>query len=198
MDQSKIEKIEEEIKNFPYKPTGKKQDYSAEEAKEFYNNFWNFHLKPVIDYSKAMAVKYNADLETVWLGAIFHDIARLEDKEPHDEIGSEMAHKMMLEKGYDESLAEKVRNIVLCHRCKKIQPQTLEEKIIASADAMAHFLQPFYVWVGKYSEKPFSESIASNLNKVERDYNEKIFFEDEKKMVETQYQILKGWFNRSI
>jgi putative nucleotidyltransferase with HDIG domain len=195
MDQSRIEKIEEEIKNFPFKSTGKKQGYSAEEANEFYSNFWNFHLKPVIDYSKAMAVKYKADLEVVWLGALFHDIARLEDKEPHDEVGSQMAYEMMLEKGFDKSLAEKVRNIVLCHRCKKYPPQTLEEKIIASADAMAHFLQPFYVWVRKYSEKPFSELITRNLNKIERDYNEKIFFEAEKKMVETHYQILKEWFS---
>jgi hypothetical protein len=30
--------------------------------------------------------------------------------------------------------------------------------------------------------------------KTERDYSEKIFFEDERKQVEKQYEVLKGWF----
>lgn len=194
----KIEQLEEEIKNLHYNPQITKHSFSDIDTKEFYNWFWNIHIKPVIEYSKRMAEKYGADIEAVWLGATLHDIARLSDEEPHDEIGSEKAYKILLEKGFGKELAEKVKKIILTHRCRKYPPETLEQKIVASADAMAHFLPPFYLWIGKYSNKTFSEILENNMKKIERDYNEKIFFEDEKRLVEKQHKILKNWFKYRI
>ncbi len=195
MEFKEIEKIEEEIKNLHYNPQIQKHSFSNAETKEFFNTFWDIHIKPVIEYSKRMADKYNADKEAVWLGAILHDIARLNDEEPHDEIGSEKAYQMLIDKGFNKGLAEKVKNIILTHRCRKYPPENLEQKILASADAIAHFLPPFYFWIGKYSNKTFAEILKRNNDKIERDYNQKIFFEDEKKMVKEQYNILKKWFN---
>lgn len=198
MNQENIEKLEEEIRDLHYNPRFEKHSFSNTETREFYELFWNIHLKPVIEYSKQLAVKYDADLETVWLGAMLHDIARLEDAEPHDEIGSEKAYKFLLEKGFDVEVAEKVKGIVLRHRCRNYPPETLEQKIIASADAMAHFLPPFYLWIGKYSNKNFAEILEKNSQKIERDYNAKIYFEDEKVLVKKQYEVLSKWFNFKI
>lgn len=198
MSQQAIEKLEEEIRDLHYNSQITEHSFSDVEVKDFFNTFWDVHIKPVIEYSKQMAKKYDADLEAVWLGAMFHDIARLTDEEPHDEIGSERAYAMLLEKGFSKELAEKVKSIILTHRCRKYQPETLEQKIIASADAIAHFLPPFYLWVGRYSNKTFAEITEKNIRKIERDFNQKIFFEDEKNMVENQYNILKGWFNFKI
>lgn len=198
MTKEKIEKLEEEIKNLHYNPRIAKHSFSDSDTKEFYNCFWDIHVKPVIEYSKQMAKKYNADLEIVWLGALLHDIARLDDAEPHDEIGSEKAFGILIEKGFSEETAEKTKNVVLRHRCQNYPPETLEQKIVASADAIAHFLPPFYIWVGKYSNKKFYDLIEHDLKKVERDYKNKIFFDDEKKIVEEQYNVLKKWFNFKI
>ncbi len=194
MNKEKIQQLEEEIKNLHYNPTVTKLSFSDVDTKEFVSLFWDIHVKPVIEYSKQMAEKYGADVEAVWAGAVLHDIARLTEEEPHDEIGSQKAYKMLLEKGFSEDFAQKVKNIVLRHRCRQYPPESLEEKIVASADAMAHFLPPFYLWIGKYSNKNFTEMSEGNLKKIERDYNDKIFFEDEKKMIEGQYEILKSWF----
>jgi putative nucleotidyltransferase with HDIG domain len=198
MNTEKIQQLEEEIKNLHYNPTNSKHSFSDTETKEFYCWFWDIHIKPVVEYSKQMAEKYGADIEAVWVGAILHDIARLTEEEPHDEIGSQKAQAMLLEKGFDEDFAQKVKNIILRHRCRNYPPESLEEKIVASADAMAHFLPPFYLWIGKYSNKNFTQILEGNMHKIERDYNEKIFFKDEKKMVEEKYQILKGWFEFKI
>lgn len=198
MNQAKIEKLEEEIKNLHYHPeiTSHSLNLSTEEITELYKGFWDVHIKSVVDYSKAMSVKYGADLEVVWLGALLHDIARLEDKEPHEEFGSQMAYDLLIKNGFDQELAAKVRDIVLSHRCTKYLPQTIEQKIVASADAMAHFLRPFYIWVNRYPKRTFDETLSRNFNKIERDYNEKIFFADEKKLVEANYLTLKDWFSK--
>gem|GEM_PF-2382543 len=63
---------------------------------------------------------------------------------------------------------------------------------------MAHFFPPFYLWVGKYAGRDFPELMERNMRKAERDYNEKILFDEERKMVKEQYDILKKWFNYKI
>jgi len=165
MNKEKIQQLEEEIKNLHYRPTNLKHSFSNVETKEFYCWFWDIHIKPVIEYSKQMAEKYGADVDAVWVGAILHDVARLTDEEPHDEIGSQKGYEMLLEKGFDENFAQKVKNIILRHRCKNYPPESLEEKVVASADAMAHFIPPFYLWISKYSNMSFAEVLEKNTKK---------------------------------
>lgn len=194
----KIAQLEGEVRDLLYNPVVEQHSFSNFQAAEFYRWFWEIHVKQVIEFSKQMAVKYGADLEVVWLAAILHDIARLEDLEPHDEIGSKKAYEILIKKGFDSKLAHEVEITILTHRCKKYAPETLEQKIVATADAMAHFIPPFYFWIGKYSNKDFADVLEKNRKKIERDYNEKIFFEDEKKLVELQYGVLKSWFEFKI
>ncbi len=198
MDKQKIERFEESIKELHDKPKIPRHSFSDLETRQFFREFWDIHVKPVIGYSKEMANKYDADLEVVWLGAILHDIARLDDVEPHDEIGGNKGLEILIAAGFDREVAEKVKGVILTHRVKKYPPETLEQKIVATADAMAHFLPPFYIWIAKIADQSFSEMMQRNLNKLERDFNEKIFFEDERKMVEKQYEILKNWFEYKV
>lgn len=193
MDYNKIKLLEEEIRGLHYNPTISEHSFSKKKPEDFFHSFWDIHVKPVIEFSKQMAKKYKADKEAVWLGAILHDIARLTNEKPHDEIGSSKAYALVIKKGFSEETADKVKNIVLKHRCKKYPPETLEEKVVASADAMAHFLPPFYIWLSKYYDKTFAEIMEEIRKKIDRDYNEKIFFEDEKKSVSEHYKLLKGW-----
>lgn len=195
MNHKKIQQLEKEIRDLHYNPMVSEHSFSKEKPEDFFRSFWNVHVKPVIELSKQMADKYGANKEVVWLGAVLHDIARLTDESPHDEVGSRKAYGFVLKNGYDEEIATKVKNIVLKHRCKKYPPETLEEKIVASADAMAHFLPPFYIWFSKYCNKTFIEIMEEIRMKIDRDYNEKIFFEDEKKKVAEHYKVFKSWIN---
>jgi len=87
MNQKQIQKLEDEIRDLHYNPVNPEHSFSDLETKEFYKYFWDIHVFPVIKYSRQMAEKYGADQEAVWLGAILHDIAKLNNEEPHDEIG---------------------------------------------------------------------------------------------------------------
>lgn len=189
-----IKTIEEEIKKLHLSPIQKNHSMTDKETKEMFSDFWFFHLKPVIDFSKILAKKYKANMEVVWLSAILHDIARLDDKEPHDEIGAEKAYKMLLKRGVNKEIANDAKDVILTHRCKKHKPKTLEQKILATADAVTHFKTPFYLWFSYISNKSFRDNLESGLQKIKRDYEKKIFFENEKKLVKKEYDILKNWF----
>jgi len=195
MTKKKIIKLENKIKEAHLHPIISKHSASKKDAQETFRLFWSLHLKPVIDMAKELAEKYDADIEIAWLSAILHDIARLDDLEPHDEIGSEKAYILLTEEGFDKKTAEEVRDTILTHRVKQHKPKTLEQKILATADAMSHFKTPFYLWFSSMSAKPFKEQLESSLKKIERDYDDKIFFEDERKLIRPEYQILKKWCN---
>ena len=147
-----------------------------------------------MEYSRDLAKKYNADIEAVWLAAILHDISRLDHLEPHDEIGAKKAYDLLKEKGFDEEIAKKVHDIIFTHRCKNHMPETLEQKILATADAVSHFKTPFYLWWEHINNFGLRESFESGAVKIERDFNDKIFFDEEKESVRKEYEVLKNWF----
>lgn len=194
METKTIEKLEEKIKDLHLHPKQNKHSLTKKDATETFSLFWFVHVKSVIDYSKELAKKYNANLEVVWLSATLHDLARLDDLEPHDEISSERAYELLQKEGFNKEIAEEVKKTILTHRCKKYKPETLEQKILATADAMSHFKPPFYLWFSSVSPKPLKEQLENSLQKVERDYNEKIFFKDERNSIKKEYEVLKNWF----
>ncbi len=193
MNLRKIKEIENEVKELHLNPKQTKHSAVKRNIKEIYNLFWKMHLKPVIETSKKLAKKYNANLEVVWLAAMFHDISRLDDKEPHDKISADRTYKLLLKKGFNKKVAEEVKQAILAHRCRDKSPKTLEQKILATADALNHFQVPFYLWFSWISNKTFKEQLKTNLQKMERGFNKKIFFKDEKESIKKEYQILKKW-----
>jgi putative nucleotidyltransferase with HDIG domain len=160
-----------------------------------FTGFWDFHVKPVINLSRQMAKKYEADETICWLAAILHDIARLDGAEPHDLVGAQKALEILKSKRYPEEIAQAAAQAVLCHRCRNYPPQTIEQKILASADAIAHFQAPFYLWWSSITNQSFKEQLKSMETKLERDFNDKIFFDEEKEAVRGHYEVMKSWLN---
>jgi len=183
----KIQQLEDEIR-----------ELCKNHKEEVKRAFWDFHIKPVIEISKEMAEKYDADIEVVWLSAILHGIARLNDEDPHDEIGAKKAEEILNSKGFSEEMIKKVSRGILTHRCRKYLPENLEEKILASADAISHFKVPFYLWHFKFSQNKYVDIFSKNLEKIDRDFNEKIFFADEKEMIRKEYEVLIKWFEYEL
>lgn len=191
MNQTKIDSIHKEVeKMYCSNPM-----HTAERS-ELLKNFWLHHVLPVLDYSLEMAEQYDADREVTYLGALLHDIALAFDSEPHDELGAVDAKEFLLMHGYDQEVADKVSDIVLRHRCKKFVPQTLEEKIVASADAMAHFLPSYYLGIALVAKEDYPGLVNNTLSKLERDYERKIFFDDEKRKLRERMRDFRKWFYR--
>ena len=188
MNIEKIQQIEEELKRLYCEADVDR------ERKDLLKGFWEHHIVPVVDLSKEMAQKYGAQSEVVWLGALFHDFALLDGSEPHDELGAIKTKDFLLERGFDEDFCQKVADVVLTHRCKKFMPQTLEQKIVATADAMAHFLPNFYLGIAVISKEDYAGIVYTSMTKLERDYEEKIFFEDEKKLLHERMNDFRKWF----
>lgn len=170
-----LEKIRQLIKN---------------EAKE---DDWKYHIIPVATYAKKLAQLLNADGEIAELAALLHDIGRLKfGGENHDVAGIPEAEKILKEHGYSQKIIDEVKHCVESHRgSKNIPPKTTIAKIIANADAMAHFdtVPVFFYW--RCKDSSFEEAFKWVDEKIERDWNKKLTLPEAKKMVEDKYKAIK-------
>lgn len=172
-----IYKIEDEVKRMHLESEGNPQ------RKKLLEHFWKHHVVPVVAYSREMASRYGGESDVIHLGALMHDMALLEDREPHDEIGAQKAYDYLVINWVPQEVAEKVRDIVLKHRCRVYEPKTLEEKIVATADALAHFFPDFHgSGALRLAKEDHIQMKVLDIEKLEREYERKIFFEKEKEL----------------
>lgn len=158
-------------------------------------DFYNLHVLPVVEESMRLVENYGGDKDVVYAAALLHDIARLENVEPHARFSASFAQKGLCQKGFSQDFADKVGDAIVTHSCFNAKPQTLEQKIIATADALACFKSPIVLWLEKFSNKPFREDLSDIAEFLEKNYNEKIFFPDEKESIKQGYMLIKSWYS---
>jgi HD superfamily phosphodiesterase len=158
--------------------------------------FYESHLLAVEKFSKFLLKKLpKANKEIVMLGVWLHDLQRVRGmKGDHQKIGAREAEKVLKKYNYSEDKIIKVKDIILSHSCGNKKPTTLEGKILASADAMAHYTSDFYIRIGVSGERDLNEYKKWALEKLDRDYNKKIFFSFAKKEIRERHKALKKVF----
>lgn len=140
-------------------------------------DFWNEHIKYVVDNAVKLAKDYGADVEIVELGALLHDIAmpsEYGDREEHHIYGAEIAEELLTKLNYPKDRIEKVKKCILNHRSsRKSQRKNIEEQCVADADVIAHFdcIPSLFSLVYKEMNLSISDGAEYVKRKLERDYN---------------------------
>ena len=117
----------------------KKQTY-IDESDDHYD-FWEQHIKYVVNNALDLATQNGADAEIVELGALLHDIAliaKVGTKKDHHVNGAVLAKELLAKYDYPQDKAELVIGCVLNHRTSK-NATNIEELCVDDADILAHF-----------------------------------------------------------
>lgn len=156
---------------------------------------WIFpnHIDIGIRFAQELAEKYHANIEICVLGSLLHDAGlaykrKRSDSMGHEKRSVEYANKILSKYGYSQ---DTIVSILGCIRVteKKAKPKTIEEKVVRTADALAHILSIHYFV--KVSFSPDWESGVRFLEKkVEQDW-QKICLNDERERVRSVYEYLK-------
>lgn len=104
-------------------------------------DFWENHIKFVVDEALKLATEYGADKEIVELGALLHDIAFVSNvgtKADHYLNGAKIAEGILTNLNYPQNKKERVVSCVLHHRSSK-NAENIEELCVCDADILAHF-----------------------------------------------------------
>lgn len=157
--------------------------------------FLDDHLFEVERLAISLCHQYpNANLQLVDLAVWFHDIARLRGhEENHDLLGATEAEVVLSQLGFADEDIRIVVEACKCHSGNKYLPVSLEAQILATADALSHFFHDFYKRAIQYYEKnglSRAEAIDIILKKIERDFHQKIFFDEAREYIKPIYDEL--------
>ena len=152
-----------------------------------------YHINPVVEIACKMAKKMNADIQVVEIAAYFHDITKMTgERKNHHLTGAKYAENFLNNYNIEKSKVEQIKSCIKKHRgSSEFTRDTIEEKIIATADAVAHIEHPltlFYAWYGR-RQCQIDEGADGIIHKLERSWN-KIEFPEVKNVLQEKYNVL--------
>ena len=145
------------------------------------------HVLGVEKWVKKILKDYpKADREIVLLSVWLHDIGRvIGDKNIDHALKSEAEARRFLSKmKVSPERIEKVTHCVRAHRCRDVQPESLEAKILAVADSASHMTEFAYIVMLEFVSK---EEV---IEKLDRDYRDAGLFPEVQKEITPIY---KAW-----
>ncbi len=172
---------------------------------DFTQWMWQNHLQFVAKKTEELSQQFGANEDLAVAGAWLHDFGDAfvhRHSAEYEKISELEAIKVLKESGYSEKETQEILRIIIePHSCKDgNSPQTIEGKVLATADALAHLITDFYIqvtWKHLPEGKSYEEFIDWVNEKLQRDFNNKIFFDDIKDLVKTRYEVLKEVFKKN-
>ena len=139
---TKLDKLEEAVKKL-YEAKNPERDGWAD---------WmvDNHVFLVADYATDLANRFGANTDLARAAALLHDIAdcKMSRMDPgHEDESLKMARELMIQSGYtEEEISLVVDDAIRYHSCHDGKsPESIEGKILATADSMAHLKTNFYI-----------------------------------------------------
>lgn len=159
---------------------------------------WKYHILLVVFYAKKLAKHYKVNMETVEtveLAALLHDIGRTDQKndDMHHVVGVPVAETILKKFHYSEKTIEEVKHCILSHRTSTgPKPKTMVAKIVANADAMAHFdAIPVLIYWRAVNRGNLETILQWINNKIQKDWDKKINLPEAKRIAKNKYKAAK-------
>lgn len=194
----RIESLENEVRQLY-------QTANSDRSADWADWLFDGHVVIVADYASELAKRYGVNEDTARAAALLHDIADavMKREDPrHEQTSQDIARDLLQKHGYNpDEIHTIVDDAVALHSCHdgKI-PSSQEGKVLATADSMAHLKGDFYLFAtrrfGASQGKSLADVKAWILKKIDRDYNNKILFDDVRSELTRDYEMLKDIFSR--
>ena len=152
---------------------------------------WIFpnHFDITIRFAEQLAKKYGANVEVCMLAALLHDAGLAykrdrADSAGHEERSVEYVNEFLPKYGYSADTIKAVADAVIATEPTS-EVNTIESKVVRTADALAHIQSVHYLAKAVFSPS-WNDAIAFVERKVHADYS-KICFEDERTKIQPIY-----------
>jgi len=151
------------------------------------------HFAQVVEYAGQLVDRLGGDKEIVLIASWLHDIGSIiYGRENHHITGMQIAEEKLKEFNYPPEKIELVKKCILNHRgSQDNERESLEEKILADADAMSNFanIPGIFKAAFVYENKNQEEAGESVRKKLENKWK-KLHFEDSRKIIKSKYEAI--------
>lgn len=164
---------------------------------------WEKHVPFVARKAHEVAVEVGANAELAEASAWLHDIADTitsRFSKDHESESQRLARQIMLECGYSQDdISTVVDDALPLHGCQGgKRPRSLEGKVLATADALAHLTTDYYQITARALTVRMNDREIKDwtLKKAARDFNDKICFDDIREETRPDYEMIHNLFSR--
>jgi len=151
------------------------------------------HVPEAEKWAKYMLKRYpEANSEVVLVSVWLHDIGHypLPTDIDHAVRSEEITRRFLESRNYSEDKMKSVLHCVRAHRCRDVQPRTIEAKILAFADSASHMTDSVYFDMAS-DLKSKGESFEKVYGKINRDFRDLALFPEMQKKLEAGYHTWK-------
>ncbi len=153
---------------------------------------WEKHIQPTVTYAQKLARILGADQQVVTIASYYHDITRLYgDDENHHYSSGDIMEKDLKILGCESNLIREIKECILRHRgSKNLTPITLEEKVVASADAMSTIANLSLLWYASKFKHNFGNDFDARkkvIEKLEKAFNK--IMPEARSLIEKIYKV---------
>lgn len=163
--------------------------------------FYKMHQKEVVECAKKLLQIYKADKKIVIIACWLHDITKYQSKQEcldqfhksHHEDGYKFTKEFLKKYPVSAEDIEAIAQCVLRHRnSSPYKALKMEEKIVAVADVMSHFVSIFYFTHFKFHPNDSIEEMnIKHLGKLRRDYRDLQLLPKSLKLVGNEYKVIE-------
>lgn len=151
------------------------------------------HFVPMVARAKELSIKLSGDLEIILIASWLHDIGSIiHGREDHHITGAKIAEEKLKELNYPSNKIELVKKCILNHRGSQENKRvTIEEKIIAEADALSNFdnISGIFKAAFVFENKTQEEAKISVRKKLKRKWDQ-LHFEESKNLIKPKFEAI--------
>lgn len=151
------------------------------------------HVNLVRHFALKLSKHYKSDKQVIELAALLHDVSYTKENNHHNhEFQSCNIAERLLKGKISENKIKRILDCIKHHRgAKDYKRESIEEKIISSADAMAHIYNAFnFIYLGGV-HKDKLEGVKNWLRKKTDRSWRKIHLSEGKRIIRKKYNALK-------
>lgn len=161
---------------------------------------WTHHILPAVEFGRILSKKLKADEEIVELALLLHDYGSLycgaKKQDVHHLTSAKLAKDLLNKHNYPQDRIERIKHCIISHRAsQKIPRRTLEARVIASSDALAHFAYVDDLFYLAFIVRKMETDDARRfiLKKLSNSY--KKLMPEAKKLIDKKYDAIKMALN---
>ncbi|MGM5481027.1 MAG: HD domain-containing protein [Nanobdellota archaeon] len=152
---------------------------------------FTFHFIPMVKRAVELADELGGDKESIELAAWLHDIGSIiHGREDHHITGAEIAEQKLQEYDYPAEKIDLIKKCIRNHRgSKDFDRESLEEQIIAEADAMSNFDNIGGIFKAAFCFEHLSQGEAKKAvrEKLHRKWKQ-LHFDKSRELVRDKYE----------
>ena len=156
------------------------------------------HIVPMVEYAKLLSNKLGGDNEVIEIAAWLHDVgSAIAGRENHHIVSAKVAEELLREENYPKEKIKLIKDCILHHRSSvDAKRETIEEKIVAEADAISNFdnVPGIFMAAYLYENRNQDQATKEVVRKLSKKW-QMLEFEESKKLVRKKYEAILELFD---